>query len=92
MNNTESQLDHKNYGRIFVDKEEDIDALYNIILNLGNPEYHELPRDVITVYSKENYKSVYAPNFCVMDTTKILMESWKNGVRCFIVCGNVGLE
>lgn len=92
MTNIKKQSDRINYGRIFVENEEDIDALYNIILNLDNPEYHDLPRDVITVYSEENYKSVYAHNFCKMDVTKILLESWKNDVHCFIVCGKVGRE
>ena len=45
-----NEFPRKGYGRIFVEKEEDIDKVKVIIYNMDAFEYGYLPEDLITVF------------------------------------------
>lgn len=73
-------------GRIFVEKEENIFALRNIIR--ARYDIDKLPPNLITVFSDENYASVPVEDF-TCDMEPILYEAWDQGVKCFCVFGDV---
>ena len=55
---TYMKFPHKHYGRIFVENEEDIAALKQIIKEMDDFEYRYLPNDLITVFSDENMRQL----------------------------------
>jgi hypothetical protein len=73
-------------GRIFVEKEEDIFALRNIIRERYKIDY--IPPQLVTVFSDENYASVPVEDF-TYDMEPILYEAWDQGIKCFCVFGDV---
>ena len=79
----------KGYGRIFVEKEEDIDKLKEVIKEIDEYEYDYLPEKLITVFSEENYESTYVHKFCDLDMGKVLKEAWSRGIHCFVVFGKI---
>jgi hypothetical protein len=72
-------------GRIFVEKEEDVFALRNIIK--AKCYIDDLPQNLITVFSDENYASVPVEDF-TCDIEPVLYEAWDNGIKCFCVFGD----
>lgn len=83
-------FDRKGYGRIFVEKEEDIDAIKNIINEIDPYECnHYLPDNLITVFSNDNFDSVYTHKFCDMNMIKVLHKAWAQGIKCFCVFGKI---
>jgi hypothetical protein len=72
-------------GRIFVDKEENIPELINIIKN--RYDIDTIPTDFITVFSDDNFESVRVDSF-VYDMEPILYEAWDRGIKCFCVFGD----
>ena len=80
----------KDYGRIFVEKEEDIEALKDIIREIDDYECnHYLPDDLITVFSNDNFESVYTHKFCDMCMTRVLYKAWAAGIKCFCIFGSI---
>ena len=73
-------------GRIFVEKEEDIFALRDIIREKCDIDH--LPPNFITVFSEENYDSIPVGDF-IYDMEPILYEAWDRGIKCFCVFGDV---
>ena len=78
---------YKGYGRIFVEKEEDIDKIKEIIKEIDDYEYDYMPDDLITVFSEENYHSKFVHKFNDMDMGKVLKVAWERGIKCFVVFG-----
>ena len=86
----------KGYGRIFVEKEEDIDAVKRIIFGMDEFEYEYLPKDLITVFDpkissfpSENPKDhlqltlAYTHKFDELDLNELQFRCWANGIKVF---------
>lgn len=83
-------FERKGYGRIFVEKEEDIASLKEIIEEIDEYEYkHYLHEDLITVFSDDNFEAKYTHKFCDMNLTKVLYTAWSRGIKCFVVFGKI---
>lgn len=95
--NFEMKFSRKGYGRIFVEKEEDVGKVESIIKEIDEYEFNwyyptgEYMGDnnerLVTVYSKENYKSIYVGKFDDMDISQVLNKAWEQGIHCFAVFG-----
>lgn len=95
--NYEMKFSRKGYGRIFVEKESDVSKVEDIIKELDDYEfeYYYPTGDymggknerLVTVFSKENYKSIYVGKFDDMDMSKVLKKAWEQGICCFAVFG-----
>ena len=72
----------KGYGRIYVDKTENIDAVKNKIKELDEFEYEYLPSDLIAPFS-EYPKIVYTYKFDSLDINKLTAILWKEGIHIF---------
>lgn len=80
---------HKGYGRIFVEKEEDIQKIKEIIEEIDQFEYSYLPDNLIAVFSDENMKSVYTHKFDDMNMVEVMYRAWSKGIKCFPVFGHI---
>ena len=94
--NLEMKFSRKGYGRIFVEKESDVQKVEDIIKELDEFEFEYYPtgnymggnnKRLVTVFSEENYKSIYVGKFDDMDMSKVLKKAWEQGVHCFVVFG-----
>ena len=80
---------HKGHGRFFVEKEEDIFKIKEIIREMDEFEYAYLPSDLIAVFSDENMHSVYTHKFDDMNMTEVMYRAWSKGIKCFCVFGKI---
>ena len=87
--NFNMQFPHKGYGRIFVENEDDIQKLKEIIKEMDKFEYGYLPDDLITVFCDENMKSTYTYKFSDMNMTEVMYRAWSKGIKCFCVFGKI---
>lgn len=95
--NYEMKFSRKGYGRIFVEKEEDVEKVENIIKEIDEMEFkYYYPtgnycggdnKRLVTVYSKENYESIYVGKFDDMDISQVLNKAWDQNIHCFAVFG-----
>ena len=95
--NLEMTFSRKGYGRIFVEKEEDVTKVEAIMEEIDEYEFKGYyptgnyaggkNERLVTVFSKENYKSIYVGKFDEMDISKVLKTAWDRGVHCFAVFG-----
>ena len=83
----------KEYGNTIVSKEFEVE---DIIKELDEFEFEYYPtgnymggnnKRLVTVFSEENYKSIYVGKFDDMDMSKVLKKAWEQGVHCFVVFG-----
>jgi len=74
---------YKTYGRIFVQKEEDIVAVEAIIHELDEFEYEYLPSNLITVY-RPNASMVYLHKFEI-DKIALTEKCWQAGIWIWCV-------
>lgn len=82
-------FDRKGYGRIFAEKEEDIQKIKDIIKEIDEYEFDYLPNELITVFSEDNMKAVYTHKFCDLDMQLLTRICWERGVRMFVWYGRV---
>lgn len=95
--NGQMMFGRKDYGRIFVEKEEDVQKVEDIMKEIDPHEFnwyyptgdymggnHER---LVTVFSEKNYKSIYVGKFDDMDISKVLKKAWEQGIHCFAVFG-----
>jgi hypothetical protein len=76
----------KSYGRFFVEKEEDIIRVKEIMREIDEYEVDNyLPSDLITVFKEGAVESVYTHKFDSMDMSKVLVECWRRGIKCFMI-------
>lgn len=95
--NLEMTFSRKGYGRIFVEKEEDVQKVEDIMKEIDEYEFNGYyptgnymggnNERLVTVFSEENYKSVYVGKFDEMDISKVLKKAWEQGIHCFAVFG-----
>ena len=83
------KFDRKAYGRIFVQKEEDIEKVKSIIKEMDEFEFGYLPEDFITVFSEKNMKAKYTHKFCDLDTQELTKRCWERGIYMFCWYGKV---
>lgn len=95
--NYEMKFERKGYGRIFVEKEEDIQAIEDIMKECDPEEFEWYyptgnylggnNKRLVTTFSEDNFKSIYVGKFDDMDMTKVLKKAWDKGIHCFAVFG-----
>ena len=93
-------FESKGYGRIFVSKEEDIEKVENIMKEIDEYEFNNYyptgnylggnNERLVTVFSKENCKSIYIEKFDDMDIGEVLKRAWSQDIYCFVVFGKFG--
>lgn len=90
----------KGYGRIFVEKEEDIPLVEEIIRKMDEYEYDYLPENLITVFDpniktfpKDNPKDYfwldmkYTHKFDSLNLNELQFRCWAVGIKIFCVSG-----
>lgn len=90
----------KGYGRIFVEKEEDIDKVKDIIRRMDEFEYDYLPSKLITVFNpniktfpKENPKDHfwldmgYTHKFDSLNLNELQFRCWAECIKIFCCIG-----
>lgn len=80
MNNT---LTHKGYGRIYVEKRDDIEKVKETIRLMDEFEYSYLPDELITVYT-DFPKVVYTHKFSDMDIADLTNRCWNLGIKIWV--------
>lgn len=92
-----NQFERKYYGRIFVEKEEDIAVVEDVMQEIDEDEFtwyyptrtlRDPKEELIAVFDKDNLHSVYTGKF-EMDLAEVCIRAWKRGVKCFYVSGKI---
>lgn len=78
---------YKGYGRIFVEKEEDIQKVKDKIKEIDNFEYEYLPDNLITVWNKDLNDLTYTYKFDEMNIDNLCEELQKSGIKVAWVRG-----
>lgn len=76
-------LTHKGYGRIYVDSEENIEKVKEIIKRLDEFEYDYLPKNMIAVYT-DFPNVVYIHKFSDLDMDGLTATCWGEGVKVWV--------
>lgn len=79
----------KGFGRIFVDKPENIETVKQIIHGIDEFEYDYMPDDFIAVF-EEYPKLVYTHKFDELDINKLTAMCFKRGI--YIFCCDNGFD
>lgn len=74
----------KSYGRIVVEKEEDIELVKEVIKDMDDFEYGYLPQDLICVHSEE-IKLKYTHKFSDLDLNDLIHKCWCVGIKCYTI-------
>lgn len=82
-------LPWKGYGRIYVEKEEDIQKVKDIIKEIDEYEFDYLPENLIAVFSGK-IDTVYTYKFCDLDIAVLMEKCWQSGIKMFCVDGRYG--
>jgi len=78
-----STLPHKGFGRIYVDKPENIKKVEQIIKELDEYEFEYMPVGIVAHFSE--YPSVkYTHKFDDMDMDKLTATCWNNGIHIWV--------
>jgi len=78
-----NRLTHKGYGRIYVDSQEDIQRVRDIISEIDEFEFGYLPPKLITVFS--DYPQVtYTHKFSDLSMDKLTALCWKRGIKIWV--------
>ncbi len=95
--NHEMMFDRKGYGRIFVEKEEDVEKLEAIMREIDEYEFEGYyptgnyfggnNERLVTIFNEENFHSIYVGKFDDMDMVPVLKKAWEQGIHCFAVFG-----
>jgi len=76
----------KGYGRIYVEKQEDIQKVKDIIKEMDEFEFEYLPKDLITVF-KDKVTTTYTHKFDDLDISVLMEKCWQQGIKMFCVNG-----
>lgn len=82
-------LPRKGYGRIYVEKEEDIQKVKDIIKEMDDFESGYLPEKLIAVFS-DRIDTVYTHKFSDLDIAILMEKCWQRGIKMFCVDGKYG--
>lgn len=101
----EHRFQRKKYGRIFVEKESDVEVVKCILEKMDNFEYEYLPSDFVVVFRPETmtfgtngmdyyYKLDMKPtgNFYDININELQFRCWKEGVHIFVCFGDENSE
>jgi len=77
------KLTSKGYGRIYVEKEEDIELVKDAIKELDEFEIEYLPESLITVFT-DYPKVVYTGKFDDMDMDMLTHVCWLKGIKIWV--------
>jgi len=78
-------LPHKGYGRIFVDKTENIQAVKDIIKEMDEFEFYYMPEKIIAHF--DEYPSVvYTHKFDDLDMDALTATCWSRGIFVWVFC------
>ena len=80
-------FDRKGYGRIYTDKEENIQPIKDIIKEMDEFEFGYLPKDLIAVYQGE-IRHVYIGKFDELDLNDLMKRCWNKGIHVFCTFGH----
>lgn len=83
-------FDYKGYGRIFVEKEEDIQKVKDKIKEIDDFEYEYLPDDLISVWEGDLNDLVYNWKFDEMDIDDLCERLQMDGVKVAWIVGYDG--
>ena len=75
---------HKGYGRIYVDKQEDIQSVKDIIKEMDEFEYEYLPDDLIAVFEAK-IVTTYTHKFDDLDISAFMEKCWQQGIKMFCI-------
>jgi len=75
-------FERKGYGRIYVDKPENVEFVIRKIKELDKFEFEYLPGGFVVPFS-EYPRLVYTYKFDSLDCDKLTAECWKEGVYIF---------
>ena len=92
------QFPRKQYGRIFVSKQEDIKKVHKIIKQMDDFEYGYLPEKLVAVFEPKErifdngskhwmIELEYTHKFDNLDLNKLQIRCWMTGVPIFCVMG-----
>ena len=93
-----NEFPRKGYGRIFVEKEEDISAVKEIIRKMDEFEYDYLPEKLIAVFNpfptdkpKEHLvlDMEYTYKFDSLDLNELQFRCWAAGIKIFCCMSDV---
>ena len=87
MSNPRMTFDRKDYGRILVQKEEDIDKVKEIIKEMDEFEYGYMPQDLIGVFERGNIETVYTGKFDALDLMELQIRCWEQNIPIMILDG-----
>ena len=92
----------KAYGRIFVEKEEDIKKVKDIIRKMDEFEYGYLTEDLITVFSPNIRRfsekdhlwldMAYTHKFDTLNLNELQFRCWSAGIKIFCCMNSNGYE
>lgn len=82
----------KDYGRILVQKEEDIEKVKDIIKEMDEFEYEYMPKDFIGVFEKDNIETVYTGKFDDLDLMELQIRCWEKNIPIMILDGIITTE
>lgn len=82
----------KGYGRIFVQKEDDIDKVKSIIKEMDEFEYEYLPKDFIGVFEKDNVETKYTHKFDSLDLIELQLRCWEQNIPIMIIDGLINTD
>ena len=84
------QMPRKGYGKIYVEKAEDIEKVKDIIKEMDEYEFtHYLPEDLIAVF-EDKINTTYTHKFDSLDLGVLMENCWKQGIKMFCVDGRYG--
>jgi hypothetical protein len=75
-------MPHKSYGRIFVEKKEDVEKVKQVIKEMDTFEFDYLPDDLITVFNGKK-DVVYTHKFDDLDLNDLMIKCWEAGIHTF---------
>lgn len=76
-------LTHKGYGRIYVDWNDHIQTVHNIIKEMDEYEFGYMPSDIVT-HASDYPKVVYTHKFDDLDMDELTARCWRVGVRIWV--------
>ncbi len=80
----------KGYGRLFVEKKEDIEKVKEIMKEIDPDEFEGyFIDDLIAVFSADNCRAVYTHKFDEMDMGEVMIKAWSKGIKCFCILGTI---
>ena len=87
LNLPRATMPRKGYGRIFVEKEEDIQRVKDIIKEMDEYEYDYLPQDLVAVFNVEDkFTAVtYTHKFTDINLNELMDKCWRLGIKAFYI-------